>query len=95
MVEADAQALPFGDGEFDVVTSSFGAIFAPDHEAVARELLRVCRPATIGMLNFRPVGASAEFFGLFGRHAPASDGAPPVLWGEEDHVAACSAAAPS
>ena len=41
-VEADAQALPFEDGEFDVVTSSLGAIFAPDHEAVADELVRVC-----------------------------------------------------
>jgi SAM-dependent methyltransferase len=88
-VEADAQALPFGDGEFDVVTSCFGAIFAPDHEAVAGELLRVCRPGgTIGMLNFRPAGAAAEFFGLFGRHAPAADGRPPVLWGDEDHVRA-------
>jgi 2-polyprenyl-3-methyl-5-hydroxy-6-metoxy-1,4-benzoquinol methylase len=43
-VEADAEALPFADGEFDVVTSSFGAIFAPDHRAVADEMLRVCRP---------------------------------------------------
>jgi ubiquinone/menaquinone biosynthesis C-methylase UbiE len=41
--------LPFGDAEFDVVTSSFGAIFAPDHQKVADELLRVCRPGgTIG-----------------------------------------------
>ena len=88
-VEADAQALPFADGEFDVVTSSFGAIFAPDHEAVARELLRVCRPGgTIGMLNFRPSGAAGEFFALFGRHAPPGDGLPPVLWGDEDHVRA-------
>src|SRR5262245_51247824 len=48
--EADAQALPFGDDEFDAVTSSFGAIFAPDHHTVADELLRVCRPGgTIGM----------------------------------------------
>src|SRR5438270_5170140 len=43
-VEADAEALPFDDGEFDVVTSAAGAMFAPDHAAVARELLRVCRP---------------------------------------------------
>src|SRR5919108_1638190 len=51
-VEADAEALPFGDGEFDAVTSSVGAIFAPHHQAVADELLRVCRPGgTIGMAN--------------------------------------------
>jgi Methyltransferase domain len=37
-VEADAQALPFGDEEFDVVTSSFGIIFAPDHQKVAAEM---------------------------------------------------------
>ena len=54
-VEADAEALPFADGDFDVVTSSFGAIFAPDHRAVADEMLRVCRPGgTVGMLNFTP-----------------------------------------
>jgi 2-polyprenyl-6-hydroxyphenyl methylase/3-demethylubiquinone-9 3-methyltransferase len=54
-VEADAQSLPFADGEFDVVTSSFGAIFAPDHRLVADEMLRVYRPGgTIGMLNFTP-----------------------------------------
>ena len=70
-VEADAEALPFGDGEFDVVTSSFGAMFAPDHQAVADELLRVCRPGgTIGMLNFTPEGLGGEFFELFGATRP-------------------------
>jgi SAM-dependent methyltransferase len=88
-VAADAQALPFADRGFDVVTSCFGAIFAPDHEAVARELLRVCRPGgRIGLLNFRPTGAAMEFFALFGRHAPPADGPPPVLWGDEEHVRA-------
>src|ERR1700754_2205716 len=49
-VEADAEALPFADGEFDVVTSAFGAVFAPRHQVVADELLRVCRPGgTIGL----------------------------------------------
>ena len=43
--EADAEALPFADGEFDVVMSSIGAMFAPHHEATAAELVRVCRPA--------------------------------------------------
>jgi SAM-dependent methyltransferase len=37
-VEADAEALPFADEEFDVVTSSFGAMFAPDHQKVADEV---------------------------------------------------------
>ena len=88
-VEADAEALPFGDGEFDVVTSCLGAIFAPDHQAVADELVRVCRPGgTIGMINFTPDGLAGEFFGLFGRYAPPPpEGAlPPVLWGDEGHV---------
>jgi ubiquinone/menaquinone biosynthesis C-methylase UbiE len=86
-VQADAQALPFADGEFDVVTSSFGAIFAPDHRATASEMLRVCRPGgTIGMLNFRPEGAAAEFFSLLAGYAPPSSGPSPVLWGDEQHV---------
>ena len=88
-VEGDAASLPFADGEFDVVTSSVGAIFAPDHQAVADEMLRVCRPGgTLGMINFRPVGVAAEFFELLGRYAPPPPpGAlPPILWGSEAHV---------
>lgn len=88
-IEADAEALPFADDDFDVVTSAFGAIFAPDHHAVAREMLRVCRPGgTIGMLNFRPTGLAGEFFDLLGRYAPAqpAHAAPPLLWGVEEHV---------
>jgi ubiquinone/menaquinone biosynthesis C-methylase UbiE len=88
-VEGDAEALPFADGEFDVVTTSFGAMFAPDHQAAASEMLRVCRPGgTIGMINFRPEGTSAAFFELFGRYAPPPQpGAQaPLLWGDEEHV---------
>lgn len=88
-VVADAQALPFADGEFDVVTSSFGAMFAADHRAVADELLRVARPGgTIGMANFTPEGGVGEFFGVFAPYLPAPpQGAlPPVLWGDEGHV---------
>ncbi len=70
-VEADAEALPFADGEFDAVTSSFGAMFAPDHQQVADELLRVCRPGgTIGMINFTPDGTAAAFFDTLARYAP-------------------------
>ena len=88
-VVADAQALPFADGEFDVVVSSFGAMFAPDHGAVADELLRVCKPGgTIGMANFTAEGGVGEFFGVFAPYLPAPPpGAlPPVLWGDEAHV---------
>ena len=88
-VEGDAQELPFGDDEFDVVTSSAGAMFAPDHQAVADELLRVCRPGgTIGMIAFVAEGVSGAFFELLGRFMPPPPpGAlPPILWGDEDHV---------
>ena len=88
-VQADAQALPFANGEFDVVTSAVGAIFAPHHQAVADELLRVCRPGgMIGMVNFTPEGNAADFFGALAPYAPAPPpGAlPPVLWGSEEHV---------
>jgi ubiquinone/menaquinone biosynthesis C-methylase UbiE len=88
-VVADAQALPFANGEFDVVTSSFGAMFAPDHQAVAGELLRVCKPAgTIGMANFTPEGGVGEFFNVFAPYLPPPPpGAlPPVRWGDEAHV---------
>ena len=88
-VVADAQALPFADAEFDVVTSSFGAMFAPDHRAVADELLRVCRRGgTIGLASFTPEGGVGEFFGVFAPYLPAPPpGAlAPVLWGDEAHV---------
>lgn len=79
-VEADAAALPFADGEFDVVTSAAGVIFAADHQAAADELVRVCRPGgTIGLITFAPDGMAGDFFRLFGAD-------PPVLWGVEDHV---------
>jgi 2-polyprenyl-6-hydroxyphenyl methylase/3-demethylubiquinone-9 3-methyltransferase len=87
--EGDAEALPFSDGEFDVVTSSFGAIFAPDHQAVANEMVRVCRTGgTIGMINFRPEGLGARFFGLLAGYALPSPphALPPLLWGDEEHV---------
>ena len=88
-VEADAEALPFADASFDVVTSAVGAMFAPDHEAVARELLRVCRPdGTIGLITWPPQSWSAAFFGVLAPYAPPADpGAPsPLLWGSDAYV---------
>ena len=88
-VEADAEALPFADGSFDVVTSSVGAMFAPDHHAVAAELVRVCRPGgTIGMVNYTPEGGVGEFFETFARYLPPppAGALPAVLWGREEHV---------
>lgn len=88
-VQADAQSLSFADGEFEAVTSSLGAIFAPDHQTVADELIRVCRPGgTIGMTNFTPEGNATDFFGALAPYAPAppAGALPPVLWGSEQHV---------
>jgi SAM-dependent methyltransferase len=88
-VEADAEDQPFTEGTFDVVTSSLGAIFAPDHRRVADELLPVCRPGgTIAMLNFTPEGLAGDFFGTLAPYMPPPPpGAlPPLLWGREDHV---------
>jgi ubiquinone/menaquinone biosynthesis C-methylase UbiE len=88
-VEADAEALPFADASFDVVTSSFGAMFAPDHEAVAAELLRVCRSGgTIGMANFTPEGLGGTFFGTLAPYLPPPPPATqwPLAWGTDAHV---------
>lgn len=88
-MEADAEALPFPDGEFDVVMSCFGVMFAPHHEKSASELLRVCRPGgTIGLLSWTPEGFIGQMFATMKPFAPpAPPGAqPPPLWGSEDHV---------
>ena len=87
--EADAENLPFEDQSFDVVMSSIGAMFAPRHQDVADELVRVCRPGgTIGMLNWTPQGQIGALFRAMGPFAPPPPpGAqPPPLWGSEDHI---------
>jgi SAM-dependent methyltransferase len=88
-VEADAERLPFEDASFDVVMSSIGAMFAPHHQAVADELVRVCAPGgTIGLLSWTPEGMLGAFFRTMGPFAaPPPPGAqPPPLWGSEAHV---------
>ena len=74
--EGDAEDLPFPDASFDVVLSTFGAMFAPDQEQVARELVRVCRPGgTIGMANWTPEGYMGGLFRAIGstsRRRPVS-----------------------
>ncbi|HET6505168.1 MAG TPA: class I SAM-dependent methyltransferase [Baekduia sp.] len=90
-VEADAEALPFADASFDVVLSTFGAMFAPRHRVVADELLRVTRPGgTIALTTWTPAGFVGQMFMTMAPYAPAlPDGAsPPILWGDEDHVRA-------
>jgi SAM-dependent methyltransferase len=87
-VEADAQALPFEDGSFDVVTSIYGAMFAPDQQKTADELLRVVKPGgRIGMGNWCPDGAVGTMFQTIAKHAPPPPGVPsPLLWGTEEHL---------
>jgi ubiquinone/menaquinone biosynthesis C-methylase UbiE len=88
-VVADAEALPFADASFDTVLSSFGAMFAWNHQAVADELVRVTRPGgTIAMANWTPEGWVGQFFlTIVPFMPPPPPGAlPPILWGVEDHV---------
>jgi SAM-dependent methyltransferase len=88
-VEADAQHLPFADASFDVAMSIFGAMFAPDQERTAAELLRVVRPGgRIGMANWTPDGSLTDFFLILMKHTggPPPGTVPPVLWGSEERV---------
>jgi ubiquinone/menaquinone biosynthesis C-methylase UbiE len=88
-VEADAEALPFADGEFDAVISAIGIMFAPHHQAAADELVRVCRPGgSIGLISWTPGGFIGEMFVTMRPYAPPPPpGAQPApLWGGEDHV---------
>ncbi|HEX2296400.1 MAG TPA: class I SAM-dependent methyltransferase [Actinomycetota bacterium] len=88
-VEADAENLPFPDDDFDVVMSSIGAMFAPRHQRVADELVRVCKPGgTIGLLNWTPDGMLGALFRVMAPYAPPPPpgASPPPLWGSEDHV---------
>lgn len=86
--EGDAEALPFGDDEFDVVLSACGAMFAPDQERTASELVRVCRPGgRIGMVNWTPTSWVGEVGRLIGSYTPPPPGVPsPVLWGDRDRL---------
>jgi SAM-dependent methyltransferase len=88
-LEGDAEDLPFDEASFDVVVSSFGAMFAPDHAATAAELARVARPGgTIAFTAWTPEGVNGQLFAAMAGHLPPpADGfQPPVLWGAEDHV---------
>src|SRR6476620_1724120 len=90
-VEGNAQELPYGDAEFDRVTSVFGSMFAPDHAATAAELLRVTRPGgTIAVAAWTPQGLNGRILGVSAKYMPPPpDGfQPPVLWGLEDHARA-------
>jgi SAM-dependent methyltransferase len=89
LVEGDAEELPFADESFDVVLSTFGCMFAPDHRRAAEEIARVLRPGgRIGIAAWTPTGSIGDFFKTLSEFAPAppSGFQPPVLWGTRDHV---------
>jgi SAM-dependent methyltransferase len=85
---ADAQNLPFDDDEFDVVMSTFGAMFAPDQQAVADEFLRVCRPGgRIGLVAWTPGSLMDAIFRATQRHLPPPAGLRAATeWGNEDRI---------
>jgi SAM-dependent methyltransferase len=85
----DAEALPYEDASFDVVSSSCGVMFAPDHAAIAGELARVTRPGgRIGLACWRPEGTVGEMFRVMAAHAPPppAGAGSPFDWGREEHV---------
>ncbi|MBK7234163.1 MAG: methyltransferase domain-containing protein [Sterolibacteriaceae bacterium] len=85
---ADAEELPFDDGSFDAVLSTFGAMFTPDHGRPAREMLRVLRDGgRIGLANWTPEGFIGRLFKVIGAHVPPPAGLKsPALWGTEPHI---------
>jgi SAM-dependent methyltransferase len=88
-VAGDAEALPFPDASFDVVTSVVGVQFAPRHQIAADELLRVLRPGgTLGLVNWTPEGLVGQMFKVLGGHMPKPPAfvSPPPQWGNPAHV---------
>lgn len=83
---ADAEALPFDGGSFDVIASTFGVMFAPNQLQAANELVRVCRPGgKIGLANWTPAGFVGQLFKTVGGHvAPPAGVQSPALWGDEN-----------
>jgi ubiquinone/menaquinone biosynthesis C-methylase UbiE len=86
--QADAENLPFNDESFDVVLSTFGVMFTPDHSKAAHELLRVCRAGgKIGLANWTPESFIGRLFKIIGKHVPPAPGLKsPALWGNREHL---------
>lgn len=84
----DAEALPVDDASFDATLSVFGAMFAPNHQRTADEIVRATRPGgTVGLASWTPDGFIGEMFRVVSGHVPGPAGvASPMLWGTEQHV---------
>jgi ubiquinone/menaquinone biosynthesis C-methylase UbiE len=87
--EADAEALPFPDGAFDAVVSTFGVMFTPNQDRAAAELIRVCAPGgKIGLASWTPDGFVGQLFRTIGRYVPPAAGLrSPALWGTRERIA--------
>jgi ubiquinone/menaquinone biosynthesis C-methylase UbiE len=85
---ADAEALPYPAAGFDVVLSTFGVMFAPDHAQAAAQMTRVCRPGgRIGLASWTPQGFLGDLFRLVAAYVPPPPGLPsPLLWGTDAHL---------
>ncbi len=85
---ADAEQLPFADGQFDAVVSTFGVMFTPNQAKAASELMRVCRPGgQIGLANWTPEGFIGQVFKTLGRHiTPPAGVSSPALWGTKGWI---------
>jgi ubiquinone/menaquinone biosynthesis C-methylase UbiE len=88
-MEADAESLPFGDNDFDVVLSTFGVMFTPNQDRAASELIRVCKSkGKIGLTNWTPEGFIGQVFRTLGKHLPPPPSAKsPALWGTHARLA--------
>jgi len=83
----DAERLDLPDAAFDKVSSTCGVMFAPDHEAVARELARVTKPGgRIGLANWTPAGGLGRLFKVMAPYQPAPPPSSPFDWGDETRV---------
>ena len=83
----DVEQLASADASFDKVSSTCGIMFAPDHEAAARELGRVTTPGgRIALANWTPTGGLAKMFKVMAPYQPAPPPSSPFDWGDEDRV---------
>lgn len=83
----DCEALDLPDAGFDVVSSTCGVMFAPDHEATARELARVIKPGgRIGLANWTAEGGIGDMFRVMAPFQPASPPSSPFDWGSRDRL---------
>jgi len=85
---ADAEDLPYPDASFNVVLSTFGVMFAPDHRQAAGEMMRVCRPGgRIGLASWTPTGFLGDLFRVVAGYVPPTPGVrSPLLWGTAAHL---------